>query len=200
MDGYTVYQRYVALKLHFNSDRYDFVSAGGRTRTSKETYERRRDVMFFRTLGDKLRDKDVVPFFVAQFARSNTVWVGEMVLNYEAAMKVYRKWIGKFEAIFKIFEDDLSELRLFLESRELKEEDLFFTKNEYDHPLIFRFYLEGMITLETMIILDREYEFISRLDLALVDPVWKHHSRLFKKYGRFLKNINFKNMKITVDK
>ena len=200
MEAYDIYTRYVALKLHFTSDHYDFIASCGKTRASERSYNKRRDRAFFEMLSTRVKDKDIVPFFVAQFVQSNTLWVGDMVLNYEAAMKVYRKWIGRFQTVFKLFNDDVIELRLFLEERELEVDSLFYSKSEYDHPLIFKFYLEGMINLESMVILNREYNFVSRLDKTLIDPVWEYHSRLFKKYESFLRNINFKNMKIMVDK
>ena len=46
IEGWDAYKIYIALKAHFNSD-YNFVEYAGKTKASKESYNKRVDKSFF---------------------------------------------------------------------------------------------------------------------------------------------------------
>ena len=43
MDGFEVYKTYLALKLHFSKDNYNFFTFNGKSRASLQSFEKRKD-------------------------------------------------------------------------------------------------------------------------------------------------------------
>ena len=54
------------------------------------------------------------------------------------------------------------------------------------HPQLLKKHLQGNISLETMLILDRILGYKNNFDNKLDDPVWKVTSNRMKKYSPFL--------------
>ena len=54
------------------------------------------------------------------------------------------------------------------------------------HPQLLKKHLQGNISLETMLILDRILGYKNNFDNKLDDPVWKVTSTRMKKYSPFL--------------
>ena len=67
------------------------------------------------------------------------------------------------------------------------------------HPLILKNYLGGTISLETLVICDRIFEYRKDWDKKLNDPVWETVSRKIKKYSPFL-NIDVPRYKKILQK
>ena len=64
------------------------------------------------------------------------------------------------------------------------------------HPDILKKYLQKVISLETMVILDNILEYSKKFDKKLVDPVWESVSLRIKKYRPFINNDDQKYTKI----
>ena len=60
MSPYEVYTTYLALKKHFTDKKYDYHKYRGKTRTSKNAFNARRDRYFFEKMSRKLSDEEVV--------------------------------------------------------------------------------------------------------------------------------------------
>ena len=67
------------------------------------------------------------------------------------------------------------------------------------HPQLLKKHLQGNISLETMLILDRILGYKNNFDKKLVDPVWKVTSIRMKKYSPFLNIDVFTYKKILKD-
>ena len=67
MTGYEVYQMYLALKMHFTKDSYDFVKYKGRVSASEKSFEERRDRYFFKKLATKYEGSKILDYLVANF-------------------------------------------------------------------------------------------------------------------------------------
>ena len=186
MEGFDVYRKYVGIKLHFNSDKYDFVKLKGAVNATHKSYEKRGDKYFFRKLADTLQSKDIVPFFVAQFIECNSSWIGSMLDDINGSLAIYRKWKGARESITENVNVDIRLIQDFLNERGMKTKELFTISNGITHPIILRFYLEQMITIETMIYLDNKYKFIDFFQEELFDPISEHHLLIIEKYKSFL--------------
>ena len=63
-EGYEAYKKYLAIKLHFTKDEFDFFRYGGTTKAKFETFTKRNDRYFFvkaaRKYGDELTDYFVI--------------------------------------------------------------------------------------------------------------------------------------------
>ena len=59
-EGYEAYKKYLAIKLHFTKDEYDFFKYNGETNAKFETFIQRNDKYFFvkvaRKYGDNIVD------------------------------------------------------------------------------------------------------------------------------------------------
>jgi len=86
MNAFDVYKIYVATKLHFTSEKYDYVKFKGVTKATWKTYNNRPDKYFFEKLSTELQQRDILPFFIAQFIQCNTTWVGEMLDDFNNSM------------------------------------------------------------------------------------------------------------------
>jgi hypothetical protein len=56
MDAFAAYKKYVALKLHFQQDNYDYFKFSGKAKVSREKFETRRDKYYFQRIA-KLYDE-----------------------------------------------------------------------------------------------------------------------------------------------
>ena len=54
-DGYEAYKKYLAIKLHFTKDRYDYFKFNGQTKASYESFIQRNDKYFFIKTARKLQ-------------------------------------------------------------------------------------------------------------------------------------------------
>ena len=53
MDGFEVYKTYLAIKLHFTRDNYNFDQYNGGTRATNDSFNRRNDRFFFHRIAKK---------------------------------------------------------------------------------------------------------------------------------------------------
>ena len=72
-------------------------------------------------------------------------------------------------------------------------EDLFSIKG-HSHPEILKIYLQGNISIESMVILDVMLKYSKKFDKKLLDPVWETVGMKIQKYKPFL-NINVDKFK-----
>jgi hypothetical protein len=79
--GFDVYKTYLAIKLHFQSDSYDYYKYGGKVNAKLETFTRRKDRYFFYKLGTKYGQDDILDFFVANFIADSKRWIGNLLQN-----------------------------------------------------------------------------------------------------------------------
>ena len=67
MEPFEVYRSYLALKLHFTTDKYDVIKQQGRVRASKQSFFKRTDLFSIKKIATDYSDKEVVDFLVANF-------------------------------------------------------------------------------------------------------------------------------------
>ena len=67
MTGFEVYKMYLALRMHFTNDKYDYIKYRGKVNASEKSFEERRDRYFFKKLATKYEDNEILNYFVANF-------------------------------------------------------------------------------------------------------------------------------------
>ena len=77
MDGFEVYKTYLAIKLHFTRDNYNFDQYNGGTRATNDSFNRRNDRFFFHRIAKKYKT-DIVDFIVSGFVIDSNTWVGDL--------------------------------------------------------------------------------------------------------------------------
>jgi len=189
MTPFDVYKTYLALKNHFTKDNYDYHKYCGKTRASLQAFYKRKDRYWFEKLGRQKNDKEIVDFFVANFVSSgdaDSLWIGQIIREGES---VYNDWKKKKESLAYIFKEETTEL-----FTEHKFEEVFDCSK--GHPPLLKKFLNGKISIETIVIYDRIFLFGNDFDKKLIDPVWQLVSKNIKKYNSFLNIDIFKFKKI----
>ena len=105
-----------------------------------------------------------------------TLWIGEIIRNGEGNYREW--WQKKIQSLSYLFKE---EVELFSDT----DFDALFRIEGSRHPEVLKMHLQGKISLETMIILDRILGYKSKFDKKLKDPVWELTSMKMSKYSPF---------------
>ena len=182
MNGYDLYGLYQAVKLHFNSDTYNFFQYDGKTRISVDAFQKRRDKFLFHRLARKYRDEEMVPFLVSNFVHSDDNWTKSLL--EEEAEQTYRNWKRITDSMSKIYEEDLRKIATKETFNDL------FRVEDGQFPKLLVAFLQKDVTIETMVILNNIFNFIQIWDKKISDDIiYPKISRKIRKYGAFL-NVN----------
>ena len=187
MMPFDAYRCYLSLKNHFTKDHYDYHKYRGKTRAPVQAFYKRKDRFWFEKFARQKNDKEVEEFFVSNFIYSTdpaTVWIGEMIKEGEGR---YTEWKKKVQSLTYIFKEETENV---FDNK--KVDDMFDCSK--GHPPILKSYLGGDISLESMVIYDRIFDYGKDFDKRLKDPVWETVSRKIKKYSPFL-NIDVSRYK-----
>ena len=186
MDGFDTYKTYLALKQHFSNKSYDFFKYNGKVRASPTSYETRKDKYFFEKASKKYKREEFIDYVVATITRNSDSWIGN-ILNEKNQIN-YKKWQKVTEALAYTFREDLGVLYEY-------EEDFnkVFKMVDGQHPILFRLFLRGKVSLETMVLLD---------DLVNYSDSWYKYRDII--IDDFLFTMNkykpFLNNRVDVDK
>lgn len=184
---FETYQTYLSVKSHFTNRKYDFFKYGGKSRATVESFNKRRDKYFFEKLSRKKQDKEIVDYFVSNFlAASNpsSIWIGEIINTGETN---YKEWMKRQQSLKYLFKEQSEEL---FSNNKLK--DVFnCSKN---HPILLKKFMGGHLSVETMVIYDKIFNYVENFNEKLIDPVWETVSLKIQKYNPFL-NIDISQYK-----
>lgn len=189
MEAYDVYRLYMAMKLHFTTESYDISKTKGMVKDCRNAFMKRKDILAFRKLGEKYSKREIIDLLVANFTRGDK-YGGVFDSETEEA---YEQWKIRQQKLSYIYTQDI--ITILNESEKTGEDP--FTSSNGTHPVAVRLYLGGKISLETLIILDKLFEFRYINDTSLqFDFVWKDISLLIKKYRMFIRIDKEKYLKI----
>jgi len=153
--GFDVFKTYLAIKNHFTSD-YDYVKYGGRVTAKLESFTKRPDRYFFHKLSKRYNERDILDFFVANFAVNSNKWVGNIINNEGAENYTkFRKYKDNFDYHFR---NDCVSIRNDLANRGILFNDGFLVHGG-QHPRILRLHIQRKIHIQTTVILDSVLSF-----------------------------------------
>jgi hypothetical protein len=181
--GFEVFKTYLAVKNHFTSD-YDYHKYGGRVTAKLESFTKRSDRYFFHKLSKRYAERDILDYFVSNFAVNSSKWIGN-VINNEGAENYtkFRKYKESFEYNFR---NDCVAIRNELDKKSLSFNDGFLVDSG-QHPRVLRLLLRKKIHLQTAIILDSILSFSKVWDKEITEKVvWPKIKHTFKKLQPFL--------------
>ena len=190
LDPLNCYKTYLALKNHFTKPNYDYLRYNGKVKASLQAFYKRKDRMWFEKMSRQKTDEEIVSFFVANFVLCNdpeSLWIGEIINEGEQRFSLWKK---RTQSLSYVFKEEIE--KLFSEN---SIEDLFTIKNG-SHPRILKIFLQGNLSLETMVILDSIFGYRKNFDKKLDDPIWKFVSMRIAKYSPFIHIDIFKYKKI----
>ena len=70
MNSYEAYKLYLAIKLHFTTENYDFFKHNAKVNSSMNTFLKRNDRFFFHKLTTKYNKEQLVEFLYATFLKT----------------------------------------------------------------------------------------------------------------------------------
>ena len=193
MDGFKAYRYYLAIKLHFTTDKFDVFQNRGNVKGTREAFNARNDRYIFEKLAKKFdTDKDIIQYFVSTFAYG----ADTAIYASSEADEAYNEWIKRKQSITKVFIDDLATLLTHIETNRLKHSSIFeFTDDEY--PVALKLFIGGKITIESLRIIDDFYPIIEKWKLnSSVRYIWDNEFRRITKLTGFVKYDKIKIEKI----
>jgi hypothetical protein len=184
LDPYDAYRYYMAIKMHFESDSYNAIKYNYKTSVTHKSFWKRKDKYLFAKIASKFNDPaDMIGYFVSQFI-SDKKWIGDMLSDEEAHVK----WTKRNQSLSYTFEQDINKLY----EKVSKFDDLF-SATLSPYPDLVYHYMQGEISIETVVILDKLTGFIKRSEVT--DTIlWPEVSKRIQKYSVFV-NPDLKKMK-----
>ena len=184
-----VYKTYLAFKNHFTKQSYSYFKYSGKSKASVQAYNNRKDRYFFERMSRKKTDDEIKQYFLANFVECDDpdrLWIGEIISAGEDNLKSWMKRSQTMSYMFK------TEVEVFVSKENFQQ---LFTIKGQSHPEVLKKYLQGALSIETMVILDIILDYVKNFDKKLEDPVWTTVSFKIKKYKPFL-NIDVNKFKL----
>ena len=166
-DGFAVFKIYLGVKNHFTTN-YDFSKYGGRVTASLESFTKRSDRYFFHKLSKRFDERDILDYFVSNFAVDGNKWVGNL-LNNEGTENYtrFRKYKESFDYHFR---NDCVSIRNDLANRGILFNDGFLVVDG-QHPRILRLLIQRKIHIQTAVILNSILSFSKVWDKEITEKV-----------------------------
>ena len=148
MSALEAYKIYLSIKLHFQRATYDITKHGMRANMPREKFEAKTNMkLIFGKLTRKYKKQELINIIVSNFATGDKF--GGFPYDAEA-IEVYKEWKARRERLSYNFEQDLNTIQLRMEKDNIEDATI------GDHPLILKMLLGKQITLETVVILNRD--------------------------------------------
>ena len=184
--GFDVYKTYLAVKLHFASDTYDYYKYGGKVNAKLETFTKRKDRYFFHKLSTKYAESDILDFFVANFLADSKRWIGNLLAN--DGRGVYLDYKKRKESFIYHFKQDCGTIVSDFSRRSLSFDDGFLCPNG-QHPRMLRLLIQKKVSYQTAVVLNHFLGFTKNWDKEITEKiVWPEISL---KVARVKPFINF---------
>ena len=172
MDPYEAYKKFLAIKLHFKQDSYDYFKYRGSVRANPSSFETRKDKYFFH----KLSKKHNLELFLACNLRDEAdTWVGKLFdEKYEKNFRETQKRLQSLEYLFKVDMQQFDSLN-----------DALVVSNG-NYPRILNEYKRGNVMAETLIILNGVLNVFDYWSKEIDDTIlWPRTRTSLEKYGKF---------------
>lgn len=177
MNGFEVYRKYIAIKLHFTNDSYDYFRSEGRTTANIHSYSKRKDQYFFDYLAKNGGDEsDITMKLVLYFLNERHMYIKEIVEECRKRPNYFLQWLGFIEGFpytaikqFNDIRDEFLKTKIF--------------PDVFHSPLMFEKYLEKELYAESFILFDSFFKISKLLKNNLL---WKEESKILKKYFPFV--------------
>lgn len=190
MDGFKAYRYYLAIKLHFTTEKFNVFENRGNVKGTRDTFNARNDRYIFEKLANKYEtDREIIQFFVANFAYSSDTAIYEG----KEATDNFLLWNKRKQSITQTFIDDLANILNHIETNKTS---VFLFEND-KYPALMQLYMGNKVTIETLRIIDDIYPFLeSWSQHNSVKYMWSTELLRIKKLTGFVKYDKIKIEKI----
>lgn len=181
MTGYEAFCLYSSLKLHFTQESYDYFKYGGKSRTSVDAFENKKDKWFYYKLSRRFTNADQArDFLVANFVHDPDVWIGHLLTGdcdayYHARQKV-------IQSLSYTFTNEIASLMSHKNPN-----DILMIRDDMQYPILLGSLLYREISIETVCILNSLLNFLPMWDRKIKDTIhYPNTSLKIKKYTPFI--------------
>lgn len=173
MEAFDAFKKYLALKLYFKNDSYDYFKYNGSVSAQRDKFETRNDKYFFHKLSKK---PDLELFLAVNLMDNPDLWVGKLFdEDCEARFKQTKK---RIESLTYTFKEDMSHFDSLDEA---------FVVRDGDYPKILNMYRRGEVSPETLCILNGTLKIFDYWDSQISDTIlWPRTKSQLVKYGKFI--------------
>lgn len=191
MNGYEVYNTYLAFKLHFDSPSYDMFKYGGHAPkhlANPQKFELRKDKYMFHKLARKLSESELPHFLLSNFLIKRKTWTGDLVKP--EAFDNYRNWRKIRDSLNYTFENDLRTI-IKASYNSLSSSDALTDsirpKADGGYPDLLTLLLQKEITIETVCIIHAMTHCLNVWDKQYKgDYIYEENVFVIRKYLPFL--------------
>ena len=166
--GFDVYKTYLAVKLHFTSDTYDYYKYGGKVNAKLDTFTKRKDRYFFHKLSTRYGQDNILDFFVANFLADSKRWIGNLLAN--DGKDVYLDYKKRKEAFTYHFKQDCGTIASDFSRRSLSFDDGFVPVNG-QHPRMLRLLIQRKVSFQTAVVLNHYLNFTKNWDKEITEKI-----------------------------
>ena len=187
MTDFEASRQFLALKLHFTSEHYDYFKYNGKHNATMASFEKRTDKRFFKKLVRK--NINITEYYVANLVNGK-----EWISQFEDS--VWKDWLSRSQSIEYNFINEAEKLLTSAGNF-----DIIFNCDEGTHPKLLKAYLAKKISLETLVILDRLVRYRKVFDREIDESyIWPKVSMLIQKYEPFVKVNIVKCRRMLIEK
>lgn len=183
---------YTTLRLHFTSDKYDFIKYQGKARNlTVEAFHQRKDKRYFYVLAKKHPGEDrLINYIVASMVVNSKIYPAYLV--GDEAEKNYKNWSERQENIAQKFKEDLGKIEEFRRD---------FSVIGGQYPQVLSLFLADEISVESLAILNSMLKLDKAWSGKMNDPVtWPEISMKLRKYHPFIRYDHSLVKQIFIDK
>ena len=183
--GFEVFKLYLAVKLHFTTDTYDYEEYGGKVNCKLETFTKRNDRYFFHKLSKRYNERDILDYFVANFTLNSGKWIGNLIQN--DGRDIYLDFKKRKESFGYHFRSDLVAVRNDFDNRGLSFDDGVLCSGG-QHPRLLRLLIQKRASFQTIVALNYFLSFTKNWDKEITENVvWPKISSTIAKLKPFVK-------------
>ena len=183
--GFEVFKLYLAIKLHFTTDTYDYEEYGGKVNCKLETFTKRNDRYFFHKLSKRYNERDILDYFVANFTLNSNKWIGNLIQN--DGRDIYLDFKKRKESFGYHFRSDLVAISNDFTNRGLSFDDGFLCSGG-QHPRLLRLLIQKRASFQTIVALNYFLSFTKNWDKEITENVvWPKISSTIAKLKPFVK-------------
>jgi hypothetical protein len=186
LSGWNFFKIYHAFDLHFNTEKYDVLKYGGKSRITEESFLSRNDRSRFEYWANKFHNKDAAgKMCIANFMYGDGEWLYQ---PHQQADEVFQKWKGIRESMTKTFDDDIHTVEKIAKKHSIDVDSLFEMTPSGKYPPLWQIINANLIKIESAVIINNEMKDFFGLwkKMAEYDPYVDDKLLKIKKYVPFV--------------
>lgn len=180
-DTFDAWQIYQACKLHYTRN-YDMSKYGYNIKsTSWANFQKVKNKRIFTTLAKRYRE--MYPEFIKfSLYGHDSNWVGD--LQDEEIIEEFWNHRKYIESLSSSFEKELDGIEMVMYNNQIPFKSIFISEDITELPIIERLYIQGLLSIETMLILQRLIHWMDKVECD--NPIWESSKTRKLKYDKFL--------------